>query len=104
MPTGTLRSANMDGGPASWVGLGLSQHFVRKGGDVTFAEQDVAGQEFERVALRPAKIDMWTLAGGVTDVEQDRGDRVRYCRPPCPEHPVACDVVAGHPERRGELR
>ena len=68
-------SPDVDGRPARGVGLGLAQHLVRDRRDVPLPEQDVSGQELERVALGPVEVDVralarlrWIIALGVNRV------------------------------------
>src|SRR5438270_4785790 len=69
-------SADVDGRPAPRVGLGPAQHLVRHRCDVALTEEDEAGQVFQGVALGPAEVHVWPLAGDVPDVQGDRSDTV----------------------------
>src|SRR5918912_1131850 len=71
IPHGSAKEASphVNGRAACRIGLGLAQHLVRHRRDVPLAEQDVLGQELERVALGPIEVDVRALAGRVAQVE-----------------------------------
>ena len=78
--------------PRGWragarVRLGLAQDLVRHRRDVALAEQDVADQVLERVALGPAEVGVRDLPGRVAQVQQEGGDRVRDRPRPRPAAP-----------------
>ena len=64
-------AADVDGGAAFRVRFRLPQDLAGNGGGVSLAEEDVADQVDDRVALRPAEVAVWSLAGGVAQVQEE---------------------------------
>src|SRR5215217_3314646 len=64
---GTLSSrsfaTDVDGGTPLVIRLGFPKHLVRDRGGVSLPEQHIAEQVHDGVALGPAKVAMWLLAG-----------------------------------------
>ena len=66
------------------------------GGGVAAAEEQVAEQVAERVALGPLEVAVRAYAGGVAQGEQDRGDGVGRGGALGAQDPVAADLDAAH--------
>ena len=74
------------------------------GRDFAFAEGQEPQQVGDRVALRPAEVDVRHQPGDVADVQQDGGDRVRDNGPVDLQDPVPVPGDAADLERGLEVR
>src|SRR5690606_22688627 len=94
---------DMHGRTAGRVRLRSSQNLVCDRRDVTLSEEDESCQILERVAFRPTEVDVWTLAGAITDLEEHRCNRVRHGGAEDPQDPMRANLLADDTDRRSEL-
>ena len=89
----------MDAGAAGGVGLVLADDLADHGRGVAAAEQQVAHQVRQRVALGPLEVRVRPDARGVAQGEQDRGDGVGRGRAVGAQDAVPADFDARAPSR-----
>src|SRR5918998_538572 len=97
-------AADVDGRAPLCVRLRLPQDLVGDGCRVALAEEEVAEQVHDRVALRPAEVAVRGPPGCVAQVEQECCDRVWDHRAHGAQHLVAADLHAPHLQHVLELR
>src|SRR5215510_16016705 len=86
------------------IGLELSEDLARHRRGVAFAEREELQQIGDRVAFGPSEVDMRDLTGLISDVDQQRRDRVWNRRTPREQHAVAADLDASQLQHIAELR
>lgn len=87
------KSTDVNGRTTLAIGLRFPQHFVRDRRNIAFAEKHELRQVFQWIPLGPAKVDMRTLVGPITDCEQDGGYGVRNRRAFGPKNPKLIDLL-----------
>src|SRR5215216_5196135 len=73
-------TADMDDGTSRKIRFGLSQDFVGNRCGVSFSEQDEPNYVGNRVALGPAEVAVWRLAGFIAHMYQEGSDSVGHGR------------------------
>src|SRR5919107_130974 len=96
--------ADMDGGAVAGVGLDLADDLAGHRGGVALAEQQVAQQVGDGMALGPLEVAVGPQAADLGQAEQDGGEGVGDHRALGPQHPVAVDLDPADLQGPGEVR
>src|SRR5829696_2026840 len=73
-------TADVNGGAPRGIRLGFPEHLAGDRRGVSLAEQQVAEQIQDRVALRPPEVAVRPSAGRVAQIQEESGDGVRHGR------------------------